>query len=1199
MAKEIKDNEGKPRRRIAHFEILAHIASGGMGAVYKALNTKDKNRVVALKVMSPELAAKPAMKIRFQREAMSVTKLRHENIVAISEFGPTEESFYLALEFVEGRDLHEYINRAPGGRLDPDEALHITLQAARALDHAHQAGVVHRDIKPSNFMIVTQPNGPLVKLTDFGLARYEDDDEHRVTKVGTTLGTVDYMAPEQARDSGKADIRSDLYALGCTLCHMLTGRPPFPKGSLAEKLIQHIEAEPPDVCKLNSAIPASLGWIVRKMLAKKPQHRYQTPAELLQDLQNPDSVQEPGEAAAPDRKPRKSSERLTVAQPSPARADSSAAVKKRPKKGKKAGFNWLPLAIGGGVIAVLGIIVLIIVNSRRPPLEEKKLEEVKVAEKKIESVVAPDSGKIIGPPPAEWKPLYQPVLPLDPQALATEFYGPFTSFPTPPTDAKTIVVSRLPLAGIDSVRSLAEALVQAQGQRASVIEFRDQGPHFLGPLPELKQRHLWIRGADGVRPLLAWDGTGGGSLLTLTQGALALENLDVVVGLPEKLPPQPLHLFHVLGGDFQARACTFSVAGRHSQGVFVACLQGTGSPAAGSSASQEPAAGEAKARFTQCWARGADLVLLGTHSVAAEILIDGTLAAGGAQPLLHHRNREEDNLTVRIIRSTLLAQRQLWRWQGSAGASNSPRLKAWAWDAILAQTDAAAGEADMLHLADGARTSLMNFKAVNCLYAGWKNLLVAGDKDGATLDAWRSAWGHREGDLALADAWPPRPLGALEELPASIVDPQDTAAAFAATAGRGPLGCDLGRLPPEPVFWKQRTFERFAAIDAALPEADVPEIPTSPEGLYHGEKFELGKVDVGLEVQARLRTMKPGPRIVLHLSGKGAHVTSPLRFQGVEQVVIYFEQPDPGAKEKSEPLTLQLKPSGGAALIEVEGGSLEVRHARIRFENSRIAALPPHMIRVRGGDLRLYRCTLLGPLSKTPDGFQSLVACEGAGFGGGPPVTVTLRECVLQCGKPLLELKHPGARLRCRGCLLYALGDVLSIDLSVLNTSRPDIVAFFEHNTIAHRRAFANLRCYEGPSNCLPIVLQTQANYFLDPFTDEPRQATLVNLSADSLARGLLLWQGRGNVFARDRLPAYFVAADGPLVKQTFKDWEQLLGPVGETEALHVDAIATAKAFTPDQPPYDRLALPPALRMEPAPGADLAKLGLAKKSKSI
>src|SRR5688572_2534266 len=254
MALETDEKGGKRGQRFGRFEVLAHVASGGMGAVYKAFDTRTKD-VVALKVMSPELAAKPNMVIRFRREAMSAArlqkKLEHENIVKIHEFGEAHGTFYLALEFVEGKDLHEHIQKSPGGKLQPDEAREIALQAAYALDHAYRVGVVHRDVKPSNFLIAKRDGKPLVKLTDLGLARHQDDDEHRITKAGTTLGTVDYMAPEQARDSGKADIRSDMYALGCTLFHMLAGRAPFNKGSLAERIMQHIEAEPPDICKLN------------------------------------------------------------------------------------------------------------------------------------------------------------------------------------------------------------------------------------------------------------------------------------------------------------------------------------------------------------------------------------------------------------------------------------------------------------------------------------------------------------------------------------------------------------------------------------------------------------------------------------------------------------------------------------------------------------------------------------------------------------------------------------------------------------------------------------------------------------------------------------------------------------------------------------------------------------------------------------
>ncbi|HYT93836.1 MAG TPA: serine/threonine-protein kinase, partial [Gemmataceae bacterium] len=192
------DPPGNGRRspvRIGKYEVVAHIATGGMGAVYRAIDT-DLHREVALKVLPMETAARPATLERFRREARSAAKLRHDNIVAIYEFGEVAGTYYLALEFVDGIDLHELVNRQ--GKLDPETARHILIQAARALDHAHQQGIIHRDIKPSNFLIAQKNDKLIVKLTDLGLAREVNNDEFRITRDGTTVGTVDYMSPEQA-----------------------------------------------------------------------------------------------------------------------------------------------------------------------------------------------------------------------------------------------------------------------------------------------------------------------------------------------------------------------------------------------------------------------------------------------------------------------------------------------------------------------------------------------------------------------------------------------------------------------------------------------------------------------------------------------------------------------------------------------------------------------------------------------------------------------------------------------------------------------------------------------------------------------------------------------------------------------------------------------------------------------------------------
>src|SRR5207248_513347 len=177
---------------------------------------------------------------------------KHENVVSVHEFGEISGTYYLAMEFVDGTDLHEYIKKK--GSLDPEEARALILQAARALRAANEENIVHRDVKPSNFLLTRRGNRPLLKLTDFGLAREVDNEQFRVTRAGTTVGTVDYMAPEQARDSSLADIRSDLYSLGSTWYHLLAGHAPFPDGGLAERLVKIMGEDPTDIRDVNPRV---------------------------------------------------------------------------------------------------------------------------------------------------------------------------------------------------------------------------------------------------------------------------------------------------------------------------------------------------------------------------------------------------------------------------------------------------------------------------------------------------------------------------------------------------------------------------------------------------------------------------------------------------------------------------------------------------------------------------------------------------------------------------------------------------------------------------------------------------------------------------------------------------------------------------------------------------------------------------------
>ncbi|HEX5273319.1 MAG TPA: serine/threonine-protein kinase, partial [Gemmataceae bacterium] len=172
-----------PGTRIGRYEVIAHLATGGMGEVYKARDV-ELDRVVALKVLPSRLSENPNSVERFRREARNAARLSHKNIVTLYDWGQADSTWFLALEFIDGTDLNSYINAR--GRLDPQESWLITVQATRALDHAFQQGVVHRDIKPSNFLLTRQGRKVRVKLTDLGLARTAQEEDFRITRDGST-----------------------------------------------------------------------------------------------------------------------------------------------------------------------------------------------------------------------------------------------------------------------------------------------------------------------------------------------------------------------------------------------------------------------------------------------------------------------------------------------------------------------------------------------------------------------------------------------------------------------------------------------------------------------------------------------------------------------------------------------------------------------------------------------------------------------------------------------------------------------------------------------------------------------------------------------------------------------------------------------------------------------------------------------------
>jgi serine/threonine protein kinase len=266
------------------YQITDYLGKGGVSQVFKAWHTV-RNCVVALKVIHPELLAKPEAVARFQREMRIVTQLSHPSIVQAFDDVPIGVTHFYAMEFIEGTDLNKLVQL--GGPLPVDQACDAVRQVALGLQHAHEKGLVHRDIKPAN--VVRLVNSSAIKILDMGLARLRltpgaSGGPEVLTVQGAMMGSPDYVSPEQARDARSVDIRADIYSLGATLYFLLTGQPPFPGGSLLDKIAKHINAPRPAVRALRPEVPEALDAMVSRMMARKPDERYQTPVEAADAL---------------------------------------------------------------------------------------------------------------------------------------------------------------------------------------------------------------------------------------------------------------------------------------------------------------------------------------------------------------------------------------------------------------------------------------------------------------------------------------------------------------------------------------------------------------------------------------------------------------------------------------------------------------------------------------------------------------------------------------------------------------------------------------------------------------------------------------------------------------------------------------------------------------------------------------------------
>lgn len=279
--------------KIGGYEIISKVGEGGLGVVYKARQLSI-GRVVALKVLHEKWMGDDEFRKRFLVEARIVGRLSHPNLIQVIDVGRHRNQLYYSMEFVDGDTVEKIIENSPDGQMPVGDALDVIFQVAGALQYLAGRKIVHRDVKPGNIMVTRKG---LAKLGDFGFVKSSLDSV--LSPDGEILGTPDYISPEAANGERNIDFRSDIYSLGVTFYHMLAGRPPF-SGSSSEVLDSHIYHRPPDIAEACPGLPKNVAAIVRKMMEKKPEDRYQTYDALFADLELARREHAPQTQAAPE-----------------------------------------------------------------------------------------------------------------------------------------------------------------------------------------------------------------------------------------------------------------------------------------------------------------------------------------------------------------------------------------------------------------------------------------------------------------------------------------------------------------------------------------------------------------------------------------------------------------------------------------------------------------------------------------------------------------------------------------------------------------------------------------------------------------------------------------------------------------------------------------------------------------------------------
>ncbi|MEX1094428.1 MAG: serine/threonine-protein kinase [Planctomycetales bacterium] len=1203
VSREASPAEG--RQMLGKYELRRKIGAGGMGAVYLAFDTQLR-RTVALKILPRDKANNPVLVRRFHAEAQAAAQLRHDNIVTVYEAGEAEGYLYMALEYVPGTDVQALVAR--GGPLGIERGLEIVKQAARALRHAYERGIVHRDIKPSNLLV---SEDGIVKLADMGLARSVDETvETGITRAGTTVGTVDYMAPEQARDSKSADIRSDIYSLGCTWYQMLTGVPPFPGGSLTNKLYAHSAKARPDPRAIAPQVPEVIVHVLHRMMAKSPQNRYRTPEELLDDLERIDLEAETGEMlsrAALDKILDSTGEfdgphdalAARVAERF-AEAGQANSIQRRlpprvstPRSAARAGamrsrFSPATLRVGGIVAAIVAIVgIAWWMATRNGGAPQENVPEGPVARTgdggspvlPKEPVPALTPGPIAGAPlpgsnPEPPRPGPAPAVPVAPAlGIGRAGEGPYlpawiAGMPSPeramsPRAAEGLLVLKVGRQGDGppgQFASLEEAL-DAVPAGGAVVHLVGNGP-FVLPGREFADRGRLVLAASepDARPVvvLRFDPSRGTeAIVSLRNTSLTLAGVHVVFETGQLPPGAKSSLFAFEGGEFAVRNCSVTATG-NQPGEFTA-FHALGTVAT-------------RVLLDRSFIRGNRLTTLRVEQPACEAVFWNCLAVSGDAPVV----LVEDGLAgngpsarrrVAVISSTLSAGKEGFRLSSAATGGGPPETAIVTVNSLLCgrrgeSPGMLASLADW-PLVDPADRSVnvrfwnLNWTAHGSLVAGWGELArwgAAPEEAVAGHSSWQRLWSEPADAGQFRQAiWPREAIVDCGSIAPETFERETFPGAPGSATDGAPPGCDVALLeaPDAGQARQAAALARRPVPPARFVDRDAPALVIN---------VDLARQDLGALLAAR---NWPSGTLVVG-TGRGNCSSSPIRVRdkALRIELKSSDQADPLVLVAKPLNTRELDPAAGIfdAFLSVKGGSLEVAGGSLRLPSSSSGSIPNWLLHAEDSSFLVEDCGLAGPMFEKAR-HQGLIrwsrAQERPLAALDPPVGqyehhALIEGCFLLDNGKLLHADMRDRGLTIRNSTLVGFDDLFALNVGGGNRSRIAAAVRIERSTLAAGRSF-----FDVSTSLLSRLAAEPLTFFVDSTvflragdSDAMLDPTVLTCLDTARQERQLDWWGSRNAYAVSRYLRQVGTAAGGGPQDFDRDWRGAWGAERVADAL-------------------------------------------------